>query len=176
MDMGGCVRWRGLEFSGSLGLYGVCVCHRGPTRPKASVLKSLDIMSDAMLKSMPRWDHLINSRTFNSSLVKRQLLESPLRRALPDRIRDLAMHKEGIEDYLHQAAAEAELPELAEVTASEAALSLANQTMAVIAAANILQDFAGTARGREMAEQMMARSAQLLPDALRKRSAEAAQA
>lgn len=121
---------------------------------------------------MPRWDHLITATSYNQNLVKKQLLNSPLRRLLPDRIRDVAMHKEGIESFFLKVGVEAgAIPELAEFSGAEAALTLANQTMAVIAATNILEEFSGTSRGREMAEQMLSRSAAHLPESLRKRLA-----
>lgn len=136
---------------------------------------NLEIMTSSTLSALPRTDHIVNSTSYNQTLVRKHILENPARKVLPDKIRDLAMQKEVFEAFVDDVFSVGAAVALPEVVGCDAALSVANATMSIIAGCNALEDFAGTSRGREMAEHLLAKASGL-PEALRKRLQKASEA
>lgn len=129
-------------------------------------------MSNDLLTKTPRWDHIANSKSYNSALA-RKLLEHPSRGKLADSVAALGGHLDqvqkfhvGIESSSTDRAAEPEF--VAACMAAEGALETAKVCIAVIAACNVVEDFASNPKGSQMAQSLLSKSVGL-PDALKKR-------
>lgn len=145
---------------------------------QAIVLKFVEVCSSAFLSKLPRYEHIITATTYNSSLIKSQILKNPLRATLADRISELAMLKDSAatfvgrltDDLLEPAPDAMASPEVPPVMlAADAALQMGSTPVASIAACNIIEEFGETARGRDMAAQLLRKGAAGLPESLNRR-------
>lgn len=126
---------------------------------------SVSVLTQKLLDSLPRYEHIVNDKVYNGPLAKAQLLESPKRRALADRISGFSMYLQAASSLLNFFDNSKLCPE---VQAAEAALEAGERTTTVIAGINAVECFKGSPRGGEMAEALLTKASKSLPESLRK--------
>lgn len=145
-----------------------------PVHRQATLLQYISVRSDNLLKSLPRYDHIVTNRFYNPQLAKRQLLMCPQRPHLANMVSDVGLVSDAIIDSIGKLRAvypsdnKPDLDSSDEICATRSALDIAAKTMTVLAGVNALEDFGGTPQGREMAVSILRRSAGL-PQALKER-------
>lgn len=152
-----------------------------PPQSKVRFLQYLETRSTKLLDATPRWDHIVNAKTYNSSLSKK-FLAIP-RGSLADDISNLGRLLEsaqGLREELkplssEDGAAAVESIAVASCSAAEGALDCAKTCMTMTACFNVVEEFAGSPKGRGMAESLL-KKAHGIPEPLRKRLATIAMA
>ena len=128
-----------------------------PKLKRELLAASLKLMADdtATLEAKaPRYQHIITKQKYNGKLAKVQLLDNVVVTVLPGMIN---MHFElvaSISKYVSEWSL-GSASDLLEFQGAQAAIDLGNQVMAVIAAVNVVENFASDPRGPAMAEQLL---------------------
>ena len=129
-------------------------------------MSSLAEATKTLLVKSPRFQHIITKTKYSAKLVKAQLLDNPARQQLPQLIAEhfnlVSSISEKIKDW--QNGNPAELPGIEE---AESAIEHAKEVMAVIAGANIIDEFGQSSRGPELAEKLLSKKGGDFPGALK---------
>lgn len=105
----------------------------------------MDLLASTFLDLVPRYDHIVAGKMYNSLLARRQLLEQPRRQMLPDKISELGMFADNSKDFLHDSFGVEDYPPI-EYPSAMSALEVGQKTLLVLAAVNIIEDFATSPR------------------------------
>lgn len=138
-----------------------------PCAPQASQFNYIGTQSDLLLRAMPRYDHIITSKTYNSHLAKKQLLTFPQRPYLATKVSDLGSLYELLQTTtaqlrdLYDASSSPALENIPEISSAKSSLDIAAKTMAILAAVNTIEEYAKAPQGREMASAILKRSSGL---------------
>lgn len=137
----------------------------GGTTKKVATAAALDLAS-TFLDLVPRYDHIVTARMYNSLRARRQLLEHLRRHMLPDKLSQLGLFADNSKDFLHDYFGVEQYP--IEYDSAMSALEVGQKTVVILAAVNIIEDFASNTRGPDMARTMLrSASASSLPEVLR---------
>lgn len=147
---------------------GVGVCSGIPEPSiKVVLLASVETFADSVLTAMPRWDHIITNRVYNSDLARRQLLQHPLRATLGDKISSLSVYKDLALDILTELGSQDIANRPVALGAGES-LDIASATMSIMAACNVYEEFRNSSRGADMAHTLLRQVGAKIPESLRK--------
>lgn len=135
--------------------------------PKANLLENLDLQSSDLVASLPRYDHLVNDSTYDSTLARRQILGHPKRSQLANLIGNFGSFRDDCESMLVGMFSADLVSSWSCFGASDAALDCASRTSTIIAAINIAEEYKNTSRGKDMAKVLLSRAAPQIPQALR---------
>lgn len=138
----------------------------GLVRPEVATIGNLSIRSNNLLQILPRYDHIINAKSYNSRLAKAQLLDNPVRLQLAGAISGLSMQMEATTTLLDDLGLDRD--DEADSSATNA-FDIGQRTMTVIAAVNAAEVYKGDARGQQMATALLAKGALHIPASLRKK-------
>lgn len=140
-----------------------------PHRPirEVVILRGLELQTTRMLSQVPRWDHIVSNKNYNSGMVQKQLLNHAARGSLPDAISTLATMKEATCELFRDLAPSGTAA--SEVDAAEDALEVSNLAMIVLAGCHVAEEFATTPQGKGMATQLLSKLPMGFPDCLKRR-------
>lgn len=150
-----------------------------PHQHQATILRSLDIQTNTMIANIPRFDHIVSRSTYNTNMVKKQLLQHPSKGTLPDQISSLVVFQNatkmltaslsGVGDCDAEEGPDAERDDPPEVCAAEQALDLANLAMTVLAGCAVVEEHSKTPQGRNMANQVISKLPPGFPESLKRK-------
>lgn len=123
----------------------------------AGLMSKVDELAKVCEERAPRWAHIASDDDYKPALAKRQLLKSPARNSLPDmanRLYTLVRDVEGGLKFMGMASLSEEVSDT--LVNGSAVWEMCAATLAVIAACNILEEFATSPNGPSMASTFLA--------------------
>jgi hypothetical protein len=119
----------------------------------------LEVSAAACETTCPRWSHIISADIYKGNLAKRQLLEGQTRAQLPPATEKLRAFFRSLTDLGDSWPLEKPVAEMA-ISADACSnvagiLDMAAEAMTIVAACNIIEDFAKTSEGKRMATQFL---------------------
>lgn len=133
-----------------------------PPQTKANLLFNIDRQAEALLHTLPRYEHIINNKIYNPTMARKQVLQSPCRANLANTVGGFSAYREACAKVLAELFSTTDVS--ADLQAADSALDCATRTSSVIAAVNTAEEFRGTSRGRDMASMLLAKSSAHIPD------------